>query len=162
MSMKENEEKLSYEEKAFITFNEMMSNNQKDMLESMNKANKGELFVLHFLTMRNEEVFPSEISIALRVSTARISALLGNLEKKGQIEREIDKTNRRNILVTVTEDGRKRVRTEMKEMQKSMSRVFTEMGEADTAEFLRLSKRFFKLLQKYMPSNQEEGGFQDG
>ena len=146
---------LNYAEKAIIALNELMSNGKRDMFENINRVNKGEIFVLHFLSMRNAEVIPSEISTALHASTARISALLGNLEKKGHIERDIDSSNRRNILVTITEAGRERVETEMKEMQKVMKRVFTEMGEKDTEEFIRLTKWFFELSQKYLPSRQE-------
>lgn len=142
---------LSYAEKAFITLNEIMSKKQNDMLENINRANKGELFVLHFLSMRKTAVIPSELSVALNSSTARISALLGNLEKKGQIVRDIDKSNRRNILVTITEEGRKRAETEMKEIKSLMTRVFIDMGEEDTAEFIRLTGQFFELMQKYLP-----------
>ncbi len=142
---------LSYAEKAFVTLNEIMSKKQNDMLENINRANKGELFVLQFLSMRKNAVIPSELSIALNASTARISALLGNLEKKGQIVRDIDKSNRRNILVTITEEGRKRAETEMKEIQGLMTRVFIDMGEEDTSEFIRLTSQFFELMKKYLP-----------
>jgi len=141
---------VSYIEKAIRSFSEMMASNKKDIITAFNRANKGELFVLHFLTLHNDEVLPSELSAALHSSTARISALLGALEKKGQIERDIDKSNRRNILVTITEAGRKRIEVEMTKMRKSMTQIFTEMGETDTEEFIRLVKRFFIISQKYM------------
>ncbi|MEA5015046.1 MAG: transcriptional regulator [Candidatus Limiplasma sp.] len=141
-----------YVQKAITAFHEIMSNNQRDMLDNINRGNKGELFVLQFLSMRGDgPVLPSELSTALQASTARISALLGALEKKGQIERDIDRSNRRNILVTITEAGRSRVDAEMQEMQQHMSRIFAEMGEADTVEFIRLMRIFFELGQKYMP-----------
>jgi DNA-binding MarR family transcriptional regulator len=151
MSAKDDGNSMSYADKAFITFNEIMSSKQNNMIENVNRANKGELFVLHFLSRHNTEVLPSELSAALGASTARISALLGTLEKKGQIVRNIDKSNRRNILVTITEAGRNRAENEMKEIQRSMTQVFADMGEADTEEFIRLTSQFFDLMQKYMP-----------
>ena len=154
MSIKEDGNILSYADKAFITFNEIMSNKQKNMIDNINRANRGELFVLHFLLMSKTEVLPSEISAALNSSTARISALLGALEKKGQIVRNIDKNNRRNILVTITEAGRERAEAEMQEIKNSMTQVFIQMGEEDTAEFLRLTSKFFELFQKYSPKEE--------
>lgn len=142
---------LHYADQAFITLSRLMSNNKKDMLEHMNRAHKGELFVLQFLAKSKTEALPSELSSALHASTARISALLGSLEKKGQIRRDIDTRNRRNILVTITDAGRKRVKVEMLNMKASMTQVFIDMGEADTAEFLRLLKRFIELSQSHMP-----------
>jgi len=145
---KKEESSLNYVENAVLSYGEIMSKNHKDRIENLNRANKGELFVLQYLSMRDTQVLPSELSAALQASTARISALLGALEKKGQIERDIDKSNRRNILVTITGAGRERVESEMKKIREYMSLIFTEMGEADTAEYLRLTKRFFDISQK--------------
>jgi MarR family 2-MHQ and catechol resistance regulon transcriptional repressor len=142
---KNEDNRSSYVEKAIISFSKIMSDNQKNMMENLNRVNKGELFVLQFLKLRNAEVLPSELSEALNSSTARISALLGALEKKDQIKREIDRSNRRNILVTITEAGLKRVEAEMNEIEGRMAKIFTEMGEADTVEFIRLIKLFSEL-----------------
>ena len=155
MTIKNDENHLDYVKKAVIAFNEIMSNSQKNMFENINRANKGELFVLHFLSMRNTEILPSELSAALQASPARISALLGALEKKGQIERDIDKSNRRNILVMITEAGRIRAATELQEMQRCMAQIFADMGETNTSEFIRLSKQFSELAQKHMPFGQD-------
>lgn len=145
------ESKLGYVKEAAASFNEIMANSQKNALDNFNRPHKGELFVLHFLELRSAPVLPSELSAALQSSTARISALLGALEKKGQIERDIDKSNRRNILVTITAAGRRRIEREMREMRGHLIRIFTEMGEADTAAFLSLTRRFFELFQKHLP-----------
>ncbi|GGH11652.1 MarR family winged helix-turn-helix transcriptional regulator [Paenibacillus segetis] len=155
MVSKNEDNRSNYVEKAIISFSKIMSDNQKSMMDNLNRANKGELFVLRILTLRNAEVLPSELSEALNSSTARISALLGALEKKGQIRREIDKSNRRNILVTITEAGRERAEAEMNEIEGRMAKVFTEMGEADTAEFIRLIKLFSDL-------SKDEDGCQRG
>ena len=160
MTIKEGENHLGYVEKALLSLQEIMSNSHKNMLEDINRANKGELFILQFLAMHNTEVLPSELSAALQASTARISELLGALEKKGQIMRDIDKNNRRNILVTITDEGRHRVETEMTEMKNRMARIFTDMGEADTAEFIRLSRRFSELMQTHL--SREGAGIQSG
>ncbi len=151
MSIKNDENNLTYADKAFITFNKIMSNKQKNMIDNVNRTNKGELFILQFLLMHKTEALPSELSAALNASTARISALLGALEKKGQIVRNIDINNRRNILVTITESGRIRAESELRKMKSSMTQVFTDMGEEDTEEFIRLTSKFFELLQKYLP-----------
>lgn len=157
MAVQNDRNGLGYIKEAVASFHAIMSNSHKDMIENINRANKGELFVLQFLSMRDTAVLPSELSAALQASTARISALLGALEKKGQIERDIDKSNRRNVLVTITQAGRRRAQSEMEEMGRGMSQVFAEMGEADTREFIRLMRIFFELGQKHMPCGPEDG-----
>ncbi len=152
-----------YVKEAIISFHEIMLNNRRNTMESFNRTNKGELFVLRFLLRRNnKEVLPSELGAALRSSNARISALLGVLEKKGQIRREIDQNNRRNILVTITKAGRERIKEELAEMQGFMARIFTDMGEAETREFIRLARRFSELARKHLPDLPDGGSaFQD-
>lgn len=146
----ENEEKNpTYVNEAIILFRKIVSEKKKNAFENMSREHKGELFVLHFLSERNDDVFPSELSTALQSSAARISALLGSLEKKGQIERHIDKNNRRNVRVTITEEGRIREEEEMQKLSEGLAHVFVEMGEVDAAEFLRLLEQFFKLTHKH-------------
>ena len=151
--MKNNEDtsNMGYAERAFHEFNEIMANRHRHSTESINRPNQGELFVLKFLMKKDTEVLPSELSHALQSSTARISALLGALEKKGQIVRNIDESNRRNILVTITDVGRKRAKEEMQEMKKVMVQVFTDMGEEDAVAFIKLNRKFFDLMQKNIP-----------
>ena len=158
MSVKENQDQLNYVDRAFTAFVEIMSGKHKNMLENINRGNKGELFVLRFLTMRNTDVIPSELSSALQASTARISALLGALERKGQITRVTDERNRRNIIVNITEAGRDRVASEMQEHKNMITRIFNDMGEADTSEFIRLTRRFSQLMQKHLLEDTEECG----
>lgn len=139
-----------YVKEALLSFGEIMDSGHRKVIEDFNRANKGERFALHFLHMRDKPVLPSELSVALRISMARISALLGSLEKKGQVKREINMADRRNILVTLTEAGRQRARREMDNRQTCMAGIFEEMGEADTREFVRLTKLFAELTAKHM------------
>ena len=146
-----------YVKEALLSFGGIMDNSHHKVMEDFNRANKGEMFALHFLYMRNEPVLPSELSTALRSSMARISALLGSLEKKGLVKREINTADRRNILVTLTESGRQRARREMDNRQTCMAGIFKEMGEADTRDFIRLTKRFAELAAKHMrPPGDDE------
>lgn len=145
-----NNDSYDYIKEAIVSFNEVMSKKQKDIIENINRANKGELFVLQFLYGEEKPVLPSELSEALESSTARISALLAALEKKGQIERNIDKSDRRNILVTLTQEGRIRAEKETKEIERSMSQIFAEMGKENTINFISLTKMFFELGKKHM------------
>ena len=138
---------MSTIEEVVIALEEMMSGHG-NAIEQMSRSGKGELFILRFLSNKNVAVLPSEISDAMHSSNARISAALGSLEKKGQIHREIDTTNRRNILVTITEEGRERIRLNMEKMRERMVCVLTEMGEHDAAEFVRLIKSFFEISSR--------------
>ena len=135
---------------ALAQLQEIITQSQWNMIEDFGRANKGEHFVLQFLAMRNQESLPSELSAALKASSPRISALLGTLEKKGYISRRTDRSNRRNVLVNITDEGRRHIQSKTREMDDILTHVFLDMGEEDTKEFIRLNKCFFKALQKQM------------
>ena len=114
-------------------------------------------FILKYLYDKDTngiDVTPSEISNVMHVSTTRISVVLGVLEKKGQIKRETDISNRRYTLVTITEEGRKRTVSEMQEIQGQMVKVFTKMGEQESIEFIRLLNLLFNTVDQMYADNE--------
>ncbi|WP_040760260.1 MarR family winged helix-turn-helix transcriptional regulator [Ruminiclostridium cellobioparum] len=145
--------KLNAIEEAVNALDALMARGK--FMEDFHRSGKGELFILKYLFEKASPALPSELSEALRSSTARISVALGTLEKKGQIHREIDTSNRRNILVTITDAGRERIHTFMQQMRNHMICVLTEMGEKDAKEFVRLMERFFEIAQRTMPDITE-------
>jgi DNA-binding MarR family transcriptional regulator len=85
---------------------------------------------------------------ALSVSKAAVSQMLGSLEKRGYIRREIDRDNRRRIIITLTEQGETAVNEAEKKMDVLMSRIITRFGEKDTRNFTRLLERFVEVVDE--------------
>lgn len=127
----------------------IMANNK--MMIAYSRPGKGELFILRYLAERDSPALPSELSEALQSSTARISAVLRSLEKKEQVRRKVDPLNRRNVLVTITDAGRDRVRGLLEHMRHHLRYVLTQMGEQDAREYVRLLKRFVEIARCQMP-----------
>lgn len=126
-----------------------------DIMDEFTRFSKGELFILKYLFTKNAPVLPSELGEALNSSNSRISAALKVLEKKGQIHREIDVNNRRNILVTLTDTGRERISINIQRIRDHLTKVVTEMGVDEAREFVRLSTRFFEIAERTMPDKSE-------
>jgi DNA-binding MarR family transcriptional regulator len=83
---------------------------------------------------------------ALAVSKAAVSQMLGSLEKRGYIRRDIDRDNRRKIIITLTKQGETAVDKAEKKMDVLMSRIITRFGEKDTRNFTRLLDRFAEVV----------------
>lgn len=147
--------KLSTIEELADALSALFSNGK--MMAEYSRSGRGEIFILKHLYEKNAPVLPTELSEAMQSSTARISAVLGSLEKKGQIHREIDTLNRRYILVTITDAGRDRVRHLTEQMRNHLIHVLARMGEQDAAEFVRLSQCFFEIARQSLP----ESGFME-
>ncbi len=63
------------------------------------------------------------------------------MEKKGYIEREIDKENRRNIIVNITDAGKKYTLDVLMENYNLLVKSFELMGEDDTKQLIALAKK---------------------
>ena len=77
------------------------------------EISKGEFWALKIIqkaTLQNESgcgVYVSTIAERLKVTPSAISRMLKGLEEKDLIERKVDKNDRRNTYVTLTEKGKK-------------------------------------------------------
>lgn len=108
----------------------------------------GEMFILNYLVNRQEDVLPSELSCAMNASTARVAMALKSLETKGLIERRIDKEDRRKVIVSITQQGNDLVKSEREDMHRKMVQIISELGEADTREYMRIIDRIAEISER--------------
>ena len=108
----------------------------------------GEMFILDHLERQNDTVTPSEFSAIMRGSSSRTAIALRNLEQKGYIERDMDKTDRRKIKVSITEEGRKLACSERETLMLKIRMIVDELGEEDTREFIRIAGRIVEITNK--------------
>lgn len=118
-----------------------LSKPQKEMDEFL----RGEIFILQYIYSNNGSAQPREISSAMRISSARIAAALGSMEKKGFIVRSIDSTDRRKIVVRLTSAGENLARERENTMLSNVKEAITRLGTADTKEFLRILDRLIDI-----------------
>ncbi|MCL2408716.1 MAG: transcriptional regulator [Oscillospiraceae bacterium] len=114
----------------------------------MRSMMRGEMFILDYLARKNDTVMPGELSAMMRDGSARTAIALRNLEEKGYIERDIDKTDRRKILVSITEEGRALAREEHEAAVKKMRIIFDELGKEDAMEYIRIVGRVVDITKK--------------
>lgn len=108
----------------------------------------GEMFILNYLINEQSDTLPSELAAAMNTSTARVAMALKSLETKGFIRRRIDKDDRRKVIVSITEEGRRLVLSERREMRDRMARILRELGEDDTREYMRIIGRITEISMR--------------
>lgn len=125
--------------------------------EDLSKVfSQGEMRLLGCLNAGADGRTAGELSTLLDLSTARIAAMLNNLERKGAITRARDTADRRRVVVRLTEQGRNEVQTSFNEAVACLSEVYRRMGEADTRELLRLSDRAGEIAQQIYEEQKED------
>jgi len=102
---------------------------------------RGESYILNNLLKRSDAALPSELSADMGISTARVAVILNNLENKEYITREMDSSDRRKILVRLTEKGKMRIVDEHKQLFENTRFVIREIGEEDAHELIRILQK---------------------
>jgi len=112
----------------------------------------GETFILHYIGERgSDSVTPSEIGNAMNVSSARVAAALNTLEKKGLVSREIDKTDRRKILVKLTGEGKAMAEEQKRRSLQKLTDMLRILGERDAREFVRIMAKLSEISRELAP-----------
>jgi DNA-binding MarR family transcriptional regulator len=90
----------------------------------------------------------ADIQKHLYISKAGVSKMLGVLEKKGYINRDIDHNNRRNLIITLTQEGKDVLGKSDKDNEELLIRLIKNFGEAET-------KQLSELVNKFLDSTKE-------
>ncbi len=139
---------MTFAEDAERELMQLMVQNRHGAFSKIEKSSKGANIVIKVLDRLGEPTNPKHLADTLNLSTARIAAVLGNLEKRGLISRTMDPDDRRRINVSLTESGKKVAKAEKQEMRNKIVRVFELMGEEDTKKISRINCKVCRLLAK--------------
>lgn len=82
----------------------------------------------------------------LSISKAAVSQMLRSLEKKGYINRDIDKNNRRNLIVTLTPKGREILSYTERKFEHKLEKIMTKLGEDDVKQLITIVNRLVEIV----------------
>lgn len=133
------------------TANELLSNlclMLRGPMQQIQDVSKGEMGVLGYLMLQGGAATPTEISKKFGVSTARVTNVLNGLERKGYIVRIPSPNDRRVVLGTITEEGRRCSDRCSRMVIRNVAAVMDALGEVDAGECIRLIKRILQICQE--------------
>lgn len=97
----------------------------------------------------------SNIADSLHVSSPAISRTITALEKRGYVERQIDKLNRRNTVVRLTQSGNEVFNGECDRIYRFLNNVVNRMGEDKLEELFALSNELLENVEKEIKNPTE-------
>lgn len=135
--------KMDYHQAARDLLHTLKTANRLAAFKRLNEYTRGEMAVLSYLRIHeNEIIVPSEISDFCKISSARVATVLNTLEDKGYVTRNIHRSDRRKILVSLTASGKTRAYAAKEETIGHLIQVLEIMGEQDTIDFIRTLQVF--------------------
>ena len=121
---------------------------QRRSVDSQQKTGRGFGFVLSYLYYNDTNVIPSELGKIMHVSTPRVTAILNKLEAKNLIERKISPEDRRNVFITLSDQGRKVVEEKKAQQQQNIQTLVDRLDEKDVEAFLRVLKTLDTIIDE--------------
>lgn len=113
------------------------------------EASGGEYSALVYILDSARGAHPTELCRYMSVSSARISAMLRDLENKHWVVRKKDPADERSKLVFLTEAGRQFITERRGAVLRRLEEMLECLGPEDAAEYLRLQR---KLAQGLAPA----------
>lgn len=125
--------------------------------EEISQTMRGEMAVLRLLAQEGTPMTAGDLSRKLRMTTSRIAAVLGSLEKKGMILRQADERDKRRVQVVLTDQGSAFCQRKKEQALADMTRLLTHLGHEDAHHFVRIMGRIHQFTPP-LPSGMDEPG----
>lgn len=100
-------------------------------------------------------IYVSKLANLLRVSSPAVSRMVGALEEKGYIGRDVDKEDRRNTYVYLTKSGEETKEAVERSMRELMKAVIARMGEQNMQELIRLWNQLADIMEEEMKKRND-------
>ncbi|WP_342756024.1 MarR family winged helix-turn-helix transcriptional regulator [Kineothrix sedimenti] len=139
---------------------------QEDLIRTVNRFRKMRYeFLFHDISKREFEmlmvmerflrenddrkgIYVWELAKALHISSPAVSKMIRALEERGYAGRDVDKEDRRNTYVYVTDKGKEAGKKSKEKMDKIMRRVVIRMGEKNMKEFITLCNLLEDIMEE--------------
>lgn len=129
-------------------------------LIEMEGLTQGEFFGLSMLRehlkTHPEGMHVRELADKARVSPPRVSRMLRDMEEKGLIERRIDRDDRRNTYIVLTETGEATRQRTTARLSTFLDRVVDRMGLENVQTMIDLWNRFSDILEDERAKETEQ------
>lgn len=127
---------------------EMCSCTPRPLFHKVEEVDRGTGFVLAYLEEAHGEVFAGDLARELKVSTARIAALLNKLEEKGLVKRCRSARDARRTVVKITPKGTAYTAGIKEQILEKVEILFEKVGKEDLKEFIRICREITKALDR--------------
>ena len=113
--------------------------------QRLDETQAGTGAVLFLLYDANGTVSAGQISDSLKISTARVAALLKKMETKGLITREHGILDARVTIVKLTDLGSQMIQNMQAAMYQQMERILDKIGEERLLEFFEIAREIHSI-----------------
>ena len=128
----------------------ILSMQRKIRVKLSNEISSGEISIpqFHILSylLEKKETIMVELARYLNVSASSVTSLVDNLVKMNLVEREFSPSDRRVIIATLTEKGKKTILRIRNQFRQLLKEILEKFLPEEREKLLELSEKMEKLL----------------
>lgn len=108
------------------------------------------------MSAAGEELSVSNLSLAMGVSKPFVTNALNGLMKEGLVERETDQTDRRMVMITVTQKGKEQMEKAKQHFMSGIRGLAEQLGEERSLLLAELLGEAYVYLEKFHRFEEQE------
>lgn len=116
-------------------------------IRELSAADRGMFAALSCLMAHGKTAYPSQLCREMGVSSARVAALLHQMEKHGLVTRTMDLHDNRKTVVSLTGQGERLIQQKYAEMVAIVSETLEQLGAEDAEAYLRIEAKIVRNLK---------------
>jgi len=119
-----------------------------------------EIGILSVISESGGKLKVSEISNRINSTMPNVSRALKSMEKEGKILRTVDDNDRRNTMVTITEDGKRYLNENLWAISRFMASALSRLSIEDLENYSNLLGKIYSAYRRELcgGENTEKGG----
>ncbi len=130
---------------AEYTINRLIYKHYKQYLNSGITTQQAVVLEIVYLAKR---ITVGEIAIEMNISSSAVSQLIAKLEKNKYIKREINLQNRREIYITLDENGLEYFSKQVYVEQQIADKIYSKLSSEELDEFERIVDKLRRIVMK--------------
>ncbi|MBP3431540.1 MAG: transcriptional regulator [Clostridia bacterium] len=139
---------MATRDQAMQVIKRFCDNRPEHVFKHVSELENGTRFVLMFLSEAETEVYASSISEAMNISRARVAVLLKKVEDKGYIRKRTSSKDARIEVVSLTEQGLKKVESMKERAIEDVMKVIEVVGIEEIDHFLKTAEKVKKIMEE--------------
>ena len=141
--------------KLFESMHQFRKLNVASIMPDINQSEFAAMNVI--LNKKEDRVTISELACRSKVHSSAISRTLHGLEERGYVERSIDKNDRRNVCVELTEEG-ERITIEARQIIRDYGKAVVERLESGELErLITYMNKIYAVAEKEIETRKWKG-----
>ena len=150
------DDELYFKQSAEKMLTLLTKSQKKPVHQNARHLSMGEVGVMRCLYLKSEAMSAGELSRVMDIGSGGVANLLNSLEKKGYITRKMNPTDRRGIMVSLSESGYQLAEAKEQEALDMTIGLLTRLGKEDTAELIRIYQKMLDIAEDYLKNHCEE------